>query len=32
MMTVNEVRVKILGWEPLPPDDLRGSMVVDFPQ
>ena len=27
--TVNEAREKILGWEPLPPNDPRGNMVLN---
>jgi len=29
IITVNEAREKILGWEPLPPGDPRGNMVLN---
>jgi len=29
IITVNEAREKILGWEPLPPNDPRGNIVLD---
>lgn len=28
--TRNELRTKVLGWEPLPPDDTRGEQVIDI--
>jgi hypothetical protein len=28
--SVNELRTKVLGWNPLPPDDPRGNKVVDI--
>lgn len=30
ILTVNEARERILGWEPLPPDDPRGRLVLDI--
>lgn len=28
ILTVNDVRTKILGWPPLPPDDHRGNSLL----
>lgn len=32
MITVNDALEKVLGWEPLPPDNPRGQMVLDNTQ
>lgn len=28
ILTINDVRTKILGWPPLPPDDHRGNSLL----
>lgn len=28
LLTINDVRTKILGWPPLPPDDHRGNSLL----